>query len=132
MGHTYAECTSKFNTCGKLVAISEGCRAPSLAASYGVDNFAEYADLLARPAVDAVLIATLHSLHRAQVLAAAEHGKHVLVEKPMATSVSDCDAMITACQRAAVTLEEIQTLRLRATLAPAKALIDDGEIGACR
>jgi len=63
MGQTYAECISKYNTRGKLVAISGGRRAPGLAANYGVDYVAEYADLLARPDVDAVLIATPHSLH---------------------------------------------------------------------
>jgi len=129
MGQTYAECISKYNTRGKLVAISGGRRAPGLAANYGVDYVAEYADLLARPDVDAVLIATPHSLHLEQVLAAAEQGKHVLVEKPMATSVADCDAMIAACARAGVTLEVIQTLRFRGTPARAKALIDDGAIG---
>ena len=45
MGQTYAECISKYNTRGKLVAISGGRRAPGLAANYGVDYVAEYADL---------------------------------------------------------------------------------------
>jgi predicted dehydrogenase len=66
------------------------------------------------------------------VVQAAEHGKHVLVEKPMATTVVDCDTMIAACQRAGVRLEVIQTLRFRGTPARAKQLIDAGRIGAVR
>src|SRR5919205_3388581 len=94
MGRTYAECISKFNTRVRLAAIAGGRRAPGLAADYGVDYEPTYAKLLARPDVDAVLIATPHAGHRDQVIQAAEAGKHVLVEKPMATSVADCDAMI--------------------------------------
>jgi predicted dehydrogenase len=56
----------------------------------------------------------------------------VLVEKPMATSVADCDTMIAACEAAGVVLEVIQTLRFRGTPARAKQLIDAGRIGAVR
>jgi predicted dehydrogenase len=77
-------------------------------------------------------VATPHADHRDQVIQAAEHGKHVLVEKPMATSVADCDAMIAACDAAGVVLEVIQTLRFRGTPARAKQLIDAGRIGAVR
>ncbi len=129
MGGTYAECISKYNQRGELVAVSGGRRAPGLAERYGIDYVEQYDDLLARSDIDAVLIATPHSLHREQVTQAAAAGKHVLVEKPMATSVADCDAMIAACQRAGVRLEVIQTLRFRGTPARAKALIDEGAIG---
>jgi predicted dehydrogenase len=132
MGRTYAECVSKFNTRARLVAVSGGTRAPGLAADYGADHEPTYEGLLARPDVDAVLVATPHADHRDQVIAAAQAGKHVLVEKPMATSVADCDAMIAACREAGVLLEVIQTLRFRGTPARAKRLIDEGRIGAVR
>ena len=48
---------------------------------------------------------------------AARHRKHVLVEKPMATSVADCTAMIEACDTAGVRLEVIQTQRFRGAIA---------------
>lgn len=54
-------------------------------------------DLIASPDVDAVYIATPVDLHRPQTIAAAAAGKHVLVEKPMAMSVAECDEMIAAC-----------------------------------
>jgi predicted dehydrogenase len=129
MGRTYAECMTKYNTRTRLVTISGGRRAPGLADEYNVDYTHTYEALLARPDVDAVLIATPHSLHREQVVQAAQAGKHVLVEKPMSTSVADCTAMIEACRAAGVVLEVIQTLRFRGTLARAKKLIDEGRIG---
>jgi predicted dehydrogenase len=132
MGRSYAECITKFNTRARLMAVSGGTRAPGLASDYGVDYAPTYAELLARPDVDAVLIATPHANHRDQVIQAAEHGKHVLVEKPMATTLADCDAMLEACRRAGVRLEVIQTLRFRGTPARAKQLIDEGRIGAVR
>ena len=57
-----------------------------------------YDELLADPAVDAVCICTPSGHHAQQAIAAASSGKHVLVEKPMALSLADADAMIAACQ----------------------------------
>jgi myo-inositol 2-dehydrogenase/D-chiro-inositol 1-dehydrogenase len=132
MGRTYAECITKYTTRVKLAAISGGRRAPGLAADYGVGYEPAYAGLLARPDVDAVLIATPHADHCDQVIQAATAGKHVLVEKPMATSLPDCDRMIAACRDAGVMLQVVQTLRFRGTPARARRLIDEGRIGAVR
>lgn len=132
MGRSYAECISRHVARARLAAISGGTRAPGLAADYGAAHAPSYAELLARDDVDAVLIATPHADHCAQVLEAAAAGKHVLVEKPMATSLSDCDRMIAACRDAGVMLQVIQTLRFRGTPARAKGLIDAGRIGAVR
>ncbi len=82
--------------------------------------------------VDAVLLATIHKLHAEQTIAAARHGKHVLVEKPMMTNVADCDAMITACKKAGVTLSIIQTLRYRSVFARAQKVLAEGQIGEVR
>ncbi|MBX3009997.1 MAG: Gfo/Idh/MocA family oxidoreductase [Caldilineaceae bacterium] len=129
MGRTYAECISKYNSRAQLAAVSGGTRAPGLAAEYGVDYVESYETLVTRPDVDAILIATPHINHRDQVILAAQHGKHVLVEKPMATTVADCTRMIDACRAAGVRLEVIQTLRFRGVPARAKQLIDRGAIG---
>jgi predicted dehydrogenase len=59
-------------------------------------RFLEYRDLLASPDVDAVLITTPHAYHSEQTLVALEHGKHVLVEKPMAMTLEDAEAIIAA------------------------------------
>lgn len=129
MGRTYAECISKHNSRARLVAVSGGTRAPGLAADYGADYVADYAALLERADVDAVLVATPHVNHLEQVIQAAQQGKHVLCEKPLATSVSDCTRMIDLCHQAGVMLQVIQTLRFRGVPARAKQLIDAGAIG---
>ena len=132
MGRTYAECITRHNARCTLVAICGGRRAPGLAADYHVDFLEKYEDLLTRADVDAVLIATPHADHCGQAIQAAQHGKHVLVEKPMATNTADCTAMIDACDKAGVRLEVIQTLRFRGSLARAKKLIGEGKIGQVR
>ena len=63
-----------------------------------------YDELLADPAVDAVCICTPSGQHAQQTIAAATRGKHVLVEKPMALSLADADAMIAACRENGVQL----------------------------
>ena len=63
-----------------------------------------YDEILADPAVDAVCICTPSGQHAQQAIAAAENGKHVLVEKPMALSLADADAMIAACRENGVQL----------------------------
>jgi predicted dehydrogenase len=60
--------------------------------------------LLADPGVDAVVLATPHSLHARQVIAAAQAGKHVFCEKPFALAKDDAEAMVEAVRRAGVTL----------------------------
>ncbi|MCW5850336.1 MAG: Gfo/Idh/MocA family oxidoreductase [Anaerolineae bacterium] len=132
MGRTYAECITRYNSRGRFVAVWGGSRAPGLAADYGAETVPTLEALLARPDLDAVIVATPHADHRAQVEAAAAAGKHVLCEKPMATNVTDCTAMIQACAQAGVRFEIIQTLRYRGTPRRAKQLIADGAIGAVR
>lgn len=58
-----------------------------------------FAEVLANPAVDAVCICTPSGQHAEQTIRAANAGKHVLVEKPMALSLADADAMISACRQ---------------------------------
>src|SRR5713226_2488176 len=59
-------------------------------------------DLCRSAEVDAVYIATPHEFHARHVAAAAAHGKHIIVEKPMALTLEDCDRMIEATERAGV------------------------------
>jgi predicted dehydrogenase len=132
MGATYAECIARHNQRATLVAIAGGSRAPALAATYGVAHLDDDTALFARDDIDAVLIATPHALHHDQTVRAAAAGKHVLLEKPMAPSVAECDSMIAACERAGVTFEVIKTLRFRGSISRALQLIADGAIGRVR
>src|SRR5262245_32013662 len=82
----------------RLVAVcrEDAARAEEAAAQFDVPCERHLEALLARPDVDAVCICTPSGQHAAQAVAAARAGKHVLVEKPMALSLADADAMITA------------------------------------
>lgn len=77
----------------------------SRAAEFGAQSWTtDYRELLARADVAAVSIVTPDFLHREIAVAAAEAGKHILIEKPMATTVEDCRAIIDAATRAGVKL----------------------------
>ena len=78
--------------------------AAAVAEPWGADVFTDYLAMLAAGVVDAVVINTPHSLHKEMVLAAAAHGVHVLVEKPMATTMADCHLMEQACASADVVM----------------------------
>ena len=129
MGLTHSEAVSKYLKQARLVAIAGGSRAPALAARYGVEAEQSAEALAARRDIDALIIATPHAAHAEQALLAARHQKHILVEKPMATALEDCDAMIDACRRAGVNLMVGQMQRYRKANALAKQLIADGRIG---
>src|SRR5688572_25723709 len=98
MGRTYAECLARHNSGARLAGIAGGTRAPGLAADYGVPHEPSVEALVGRDDVDAVIVASPPSAHREQVLATASAGKHVLLEKPMAANVADCQAMVEACR----------------------------------
>jgi predicted dehydrogenase len=81
------------------------------------------------PDVQAVYVATPVRLHADQTIAAAEAGKHVLCEKPMAMDLAECDRMISACRASGVTLGIAYYRRFYPVLARVKQLVDSGEIG---
>jgi predicted dehydrogenase len=129
MGLTYAEAIAHHMKCAKLVAVGGGSRAATLAESYGVPASPSVDALLDRADVDAVIITSPDQNHCAQTVQAAAKGKHVLVEKPMAPNVEQCDAMIAACKKAGVNLAVVKTERYRTLTKRAKQLIDEGAIG---
>jgi predicted dehydrogenase len=76
----------------------------ALADRFGLALTASYADVLADKNIDAVVLATPHSQHAIEVIAAAKAGKHVFCEKPFTLTQEDAQAAIAACQTAGVTL----------------------------
>ena len=121
----------KGTPCAALVAVAD-CdpeRARAFAAEHGGTWYADYHDLLARDDIDAVALCTPHDLHAPMTIDAAATHKHVICEKPMARNVAECDAMITACERAGVTLGIIFQSRFEPLARKSKVLIDDGKLG---
>lgn len=91
--------------------------------------YADWRELLADPEIDAVCIASPTGAHAEMAIAAAQAGKHILTEKPMATTLTDADAMIDACERAGVTLGVIFMYRFMDTALKMKQAVDSGLIG---
>ena len=87
-------------------------------------------DVLNHPGVDAVIVSTPHYLHVPLGIAAAKAGKHVIIEKPMATTLEDADALIQACQEAGVLCSSKEGgVRYHPAAVKAKELIEQGAIG---
>lgn len=128
---THAEAL-KYDKRAKLVAIAGGTRAPNLAQNYGVTAEPCIDKLLSRHDIDAVFICTPHHLHKESAGVAARKGKHILVEKPMATTVEDCNRMIKECHRAKVNLMVGHFQRFRKTNVTAYEVIREGKIGKVR
>lgn len=88
--------------------------------------------LCADPRVEWVYIATPHQMHAEHVELAAAHGKHVLVEKPMALGLQDCTRMIDACARAGTQLVVGHSHSFNTPVLLARQLIDSGRYGSVR
>ena len=86
-------------------------------------------ELLAREEIGAVIVASPNDLHCPQTVAAAEAGKHVFCEKPMALSVADCDRMIAACEAARVKLMVGHNTRLQPLCRRLREVAESGELG---
>ncbi len=115
----------------ELVAVAE-CdseRAQKFVAEHGCGCHEDYRELIARPDIDVVTICTPHHLHAPMTIQAAQAGKHVLCEKPMAKNVAECDAMIKACAQAGVTLGIVSQSRFEKLSRLTKALVDEGKLG---
>ena len=116
----------------ELVAVSRvnADLAESFAVEFGARRWvADWQDLLMDYEIDAIYIATPVHLHAEQAIAAAERGKHVLCEKPMALNVAECDRMIDACRSNDVRLGVAYYRHFYPVVRRVKELIDSGELG---
>jgi UDP-N-acetyl-2-amino-2-deoxyglucuronate dehydrogenase len=104
-------------------------RANAFAAKYGVMNFADCAEMITRSGVEVLVVCTPHPLHAQGALAGIENGVHVLVEKPLASTVSDCDAMISVAKRKGLRLGVVSQRRFFEPVMRMKAAIEAGKIG---
>jgi 1,5-anhydro-D-fructose reductase (1,5-anhydro-D-mannitol-forming) len=116
----------------EVVAVmsSDAARATQYAEANGIPGaYSSVGDLLADPGVDAVYVSTTNELHKAQTLAAAAAGKHVLCEKPLALNLVDAQEMVAGCAKAAVVMGTNHHLRNAATHRKIRELIQSGAIG---
>jgi len=118
-------------TACELVAVCDclADRAEGIAATAGVTGYTDYEEMLARTDIDAVAVCTPSGLHPEHGIMAAEAGKHVVTEKPMAISLDACDAFIHACDQNKVHLFVVKQNRLNTTMQLLKRAIDKGRFG---
>ena len=115
----------------ELVAVQDIAedRATAAAEKYGVAGYTSVDELLAHDGVDAVYIATPTNVHHAQTVAAAQAGKHVLCEKPLALTLAECEKSIAACDAAGVKFGTNFMMRFHACHVKIKQLVDSGQLG---
>ena len=99
------------------------------AAKHGFRLCTDLAEVLADPAIKAVVLATPHSLHRPMVEASARAGKQIFCEKPFALNFADAAAMVEACNRAGVVLGVGHNRRFWPSMVALKRAVDAGELG---
>ncbi len=104
-------------------------RAQELAARYGATAYPSYKALLADPAIDAVSVCTANDSHAQIACEALTAGKHVLCEKPMATTLADCERMVALARETGKKLMIGQNQRLAGAHRKARELIAEGAIG---
>lgn len=117
---------------GEIVSVmsANAERGAKYAADHGIAHSVMALDeLLSGQPIDAVYISTTNELHKDQVLASAKAGKHVLCEKPLATSMDDAKAMVAACKAANVVFATNHHLRNAATHTAMRDAIAAGKIG---
>ena len=108
-------------------------RARAYAATFGGQGaFGSYAAAAADPRVEALYLCTPHHLHQEHVAMAAQAGKHILVEKPIARTLAEARTMLAVVQEAGVTLMVAENYRFMAAVRQCKALIDGGAVGTLR
>jgi len=108
-------------------------RADAFAETHGAKaGYSNLDDLLADSRIDAVFVSSPNAMHREHTVQAAKAGKHVLSEKPMATSVDDAAAMVKACQENGVKLGLGFELRFHPAHLLAKELVSQGKLGRVR
>src|SRR4029079_19007159 len=92
-------------------------------------HFTDYAEMLARPDIDMVVVGAPNDLHCRITLDAAAAGKHVVMEKPLCLNLADADRMIAACRRANVKLMYAEELWFAPKYVRLKKLLDEGALG---
>lgn len=131
VGHTHARALSTLRESDLVAVCGRNLdRAQAFADQYGLRAYTDVAEMVAAAGVQAVVVVTPHPAHAAPAVQAMQAGAHVLIEKPMAASLKDCDAMLTAAREAGVKLGVISQRRLYEPVQRVKKAIEAGKI--CR
>ena len=129
VSHTHAQALSGLRESEFVAAYSRSAeKAEAFSKQYGAKGYTDLDKMLKE--VEAVAVCTPHPFHAPPTVRALEAGVHVLVEKPLASSLQDCDAMIAAAARSGCTLSTVSQRRWYAPVLRVKRAVDEGKIGA--
>jgi len=103
--------------------------AKAFAKEHDMELRESFEDIIADPNIDAVVLVTPNSIHSAQTIAAAEHGKHVFCEKPFALTRADAAAAVAAAEKAGVTIGVGYNRRFHPEITKLRDMINSGELG---
>jgi phthalate 4,5-cis-dihydrodiol dehydrogenase len=114
-----------------IVAAAETHASPrdAFARDFNARVYDDIGAMCADPAVEAIYIATPHQFHAPHAVLAAQHGKHIILEKPMALTLADCDAIIAAVEKAGVYLIVGHTHAFDPAVREMRRIVASGELG---
>jgi predicted dehydrogenase len=104
-------------------------RAEEFGRRHGISVQASFEAVLADPSIDAVVLATPHSMHTEQIVAAARAGKHVFTEKPLGLTAAQSEAAVRTCAEHKVTLAVGYNWRFQPALQEIRRMLADGQLG---
>lgn len=104
-------------------------KAETIAEAYGIQAYCDYQELIRQERPDVVVIALPHFLHKETAIFAAEHGCHLMLEKPMALNTAECDEIIEAANKAGIRILVGHTQHYMAENIQAKEILESGELG---
>jgi predicted dehydrogenase len=130
VGHLHAKALSRLSE-SVFVAVGDTNlqRAQQFAAEYKVKAYQDVEDMIASSGVEALTVCTPHPLHAEPAIMAANAGVHVLIEKPLASSLQDCDAILNAAKRSGVRIGTTCQRRFYTPCQRIKRAIEEGKLG---
>lgn len=127
--HSYAACLKQLPGVEFVgIADDDASRAKKAAQQFGVKAFANYEALLSAD-IQGIIVCSENLNHRKHVVVAAQHGRHIMCEKPLATTLEDAQAMIEVCRRANVKLQTAFPCRFHPAFLRLKKAVKAGELG---
>lgn len=130
VGHCHARAYREIPGCELAACCNHRLeRAEEFGRAYGIPAFDSVREMIEKAGVEAVSVCTPHPAHAAPAVEAARSGAHILIEKPLAATLADCDAILEAARASGVTGGVISQRRFYPQAARVKKAIEDGKIG---
>jgi predicted dehydrogenase len=130
VGHLHAQALSRLSESVFVAVCSRNLqRAKQFAAQYNVEAYNDVEEMIAKSRVEALTVCTPHPQHAEPAVKAAQGRVHVLIEKPLAASLEDCDAIINAGRMNGVRIGTVSQRRFYTPCQRVKRAIEDGKLG---